>query len=214
MTPDDILAFCFPAGMAHDLDTHLAWWGWMMRGGADADILSSFPTLPQRLAEGAHGVWAETAQGRLAAILVLDQFPRSIFRNSPRAYVFDPIALELARDGLTNGHFRELLHPWERTLFALPLVHAEGPDLRLRAAENLRLAAETLAMAPADLKPAYEFCLAQSRRHKAVIDRFGRHPHRNEIVGRATSPEEQAYLSDGHFPHEHPIDTGPSETPA
>lgn len=207
MTADEILAFCFPADMARDLDRHLDWWGWMMRGGADAGIIARFAELPDRLAGGDLAGWTGTARGRLAAILVLDQFPRSIFRDSPRAYAFDPMALDLARDGLACGHFDALDHPWERTLFALPLVHAEGPGLRVRAAENLRLAEDTLAMAPADLKPAYEFCLAQSRRHKAVIDRFGRHPHRNTVLERASTPEEEVYLSAGLFPHQHPIET-------
>lgn len=211
MRHTDILDFCFPAGMARDLHDHLAWWGWMMRGGADAGIITRFAKLPEQLASGAHADWSDTAGGRLALILVMDQFPRSIFRDSPRAYDFDPEALKLALDGLNNGHFDELVHPWERTLFALPLVHAEGPDLRMRAAENLRLAAETLAMAPRDLKPAYDFCLGQSERHKAVVDCFGRHPHRNAVLGRATTPEERAYLSVGQFPHNHPIDAGASK---
>lgn len=206
MTADEILAFCFPADMARDLDRHLAWWGWMMRGGADAGIIARFAELPDRLADGDIAGWTDTAQGRLAAILVLDQFPRSIFRDSERAYAFDPMALDLVRDGLACGHFDAFAHPWERTLFALPLVHAEGADLRTRAAQNLRLAEGILAMAPVDLKPAYEFCLAQSRRHKAVIDRFARHPHRNVVLGRTSTPEEEAYLSAGRFPHQHPID--------
>jgi uncharacterized protein (DUF924 family) len=205
MTFDEVLAFCFPTDLDSDLDRHLDWWGWMMRGGADAEIVSRFPDLPDQLVNRDILDWAATAQGRLAAILVLDQFPRSIFRGDARAFSFDPVALRLTREGLACGHFDALAHPWERTLFALPLVHAEGPDLRARAARNLQLAEDTLARAPANLRPAYEFCLAQSCRHKTVIDRFGRHAHRNATLERASTAEEATYLSEGRFPHDHPI---------
>lgn len=184
----------------------------MMRGGADAEIIARFADLPDWLAGSDIADWTATAQGRLAAILVLDQFPRSIFRDSSKAYAFDPMALELAEQGLACGHFSMLAHPWERTLFALPLVHAEGPTLRARASVNVQLAGETLAMAWDELKPAYEFCLAQSQRHKAVIDRFGRHPHRNATLGRPPAPGERIYLTNGEFPHQHPINQKGSTT--
>jgi uncharacterized protein (DUF924 family) len=205
MTADEILAFCFPPDMARDLERHLAWWGWMMRGGADTEIIKCFAELPDRLAAGELADWTTSARNRLAAILALDQFPRSIFRESSRAYAFDPIALELTREGLACGHFSMLEHPWERTMFAMPLVHAEGPNLRARAAVNVQLAKETLSMAPDELKPAYEFCLAQSRRHKVIIDRFGRHPHRNKTLRRPSAPGEQVYITNGEFPHQHAI---------
>lgn len=206
MSVESVLSFCFPDGLDADLDRHLDYWGWMMRGGADAEIVARFSDLVPMAARGGLDDWAQTPQGRLALILVLDQFPRSLYRDDPRAYATDPIALALAEAGLANGDFNALAHPWERTMFALPLVHAEGPDLARRAALNERLAAETLAMAPKALEPAYEFCLAQSRRHRAVIDQFGRHPHRNAILGRDTTPEEAAYLAAGAFPHQHEID--------
>src|SRR5690606_6786191 len=107
--------------------------------------------------------------------------------------------------GIRNGHLAALCAPWERTLFALPLVHTEGPTIRTRAAQNVQLARETLAMAPTTLKPAYEFCLSQSLRHQAVIERFGRHPHRNALLGRTSTKAEQRYLAEETFPHLHQI---------
>jgi uncharacterized protein (DUF924 family) len=206
MSVEAVLSHCFPDGLDADLDRHLDYWGWMMRGGADAGIVERFAHLVPDAAEGALDDWAATPRGRLALILVLDQFPRSLYRDDPRAYATDPLALALAEDGIANGDFAALEHPWERTLFALPLVHAEGPDHTGRAALNERLALETLDMAPELLKPAYAFCLAQSRRHRAVIDRFGRHPHRNAVLGRESTPDEAAYIADGTFPHQHAID--------
>ena len=215
MTADEILDFCFPEGLADNLQSHRAFWEWLMRGGADDDIRRRFRDLPDQIRSGAFGEWAATPKGRLASILVLDQFPRSIFRDTAKAYAFDPMALDLAEQGLACGHFSMLAHPWERTMFALPLVHAEGHTLRTRASMNVRLARETLAMASDELRPAYQFCLDQSRRHKEVIDRFGRHPHRNKILGRSPAVGENSYLAGGNFPHQRAINligstTGPS----
>lgn len=206
MTPEAVLSFCFPEGLDADLDRHLDYWGWMMRGGADDGIVGTFAEYVPEASRGALDHWAEMPRGRLALILVLDQFPRSLYRDDPRAYATDPQALALVEAGFANSDFAALVHPWERTMYALPLVHAEGPDHAHRAALNERLAIETLAMAPDPLKPAYEFCLAQSRRHRAVIERFGRHPHRNAVLGRETTPDEAAYIADGVFPHQHEID--------
>lgn len=205
MTPGDILGFCFPTGLAESLERHLAFWDWLMRGGADETIVRRYAALPDKAMAGEFDDWARSAHGRLALILILDQFPRSIFRGTAKAYAFDETALAMAEEGVGCGHLEALKQPWERTLFALPLVHAEGPTLRERAAQNVRLAAETLDMAPMELKPAYEFCLAQSRRHKSVIDQFGRHPHRNAVLGRVSSPDEETYLAEGTFPHQHPV---------
>lgn len=205
MNPETILQFCFPEGLDRDLEQHLNYWQWMMRGGADTEIVERFSDLPERARDGEFDGWTQTAAGRLALILILDQFPRSIFRGSPKAYAFDGDALRLCEEGLAAGHLTQLTTPWERTMFAMPLVHAEGPDLRQRAAENVELAEETLALSPEVLKPSYEFCLAQSRRHQQVIDRFGRHPHRNKVLGRTSTPEELAYLAEGEFPHQRQV---------
>ncbi|MEZ5660735.1 MAG: DUF924 family protein [Burkholderiaceae bacterium] len=208
MTPTDILRFCFAQGIDSDLDRHLAFWAWMMRGGADAQIIARFSSLTAQAAAGKCDSWAESARGRLALILVLDQFSRSVYRGTGAAYAQDPAALALVECGLGNGHFDSLRSPWERTMFALPLVHTEGPTIRERAALNVQLAQDTLSMAQESLKPAYEFCLAQSRRHQAVIDRFGRHPHRNAVLRRASTADESLYLEAGAFPHEHEIGKG------
>ncbi len=206
MSPETILQFCFPEGLDRDLEQHLSYWQWMMRGGADTEIIERFSDLPERARDGEFDDWTKTAAGRLALILILDQFPRSVFRGSPIAYAFDGDALRLCEKGLAAGHLTQLATPWERTMFAMPLVHAEGPDLRARAAKNVELAEDALALSPEPLKPSYEFCLAQSRRHQQVIDRFGRHPHRNQVLGRTSTPEELAYLAEGEFPHQRQVE--------
>lgn len=208
MTPESVRAFCFPADLDADLDRHIAYWRWMMRGGADEGIVARFSDLVTVASQGALNDWARTPNGRLALILVLDQFPRSVFRGRATAYEQDRAALTLTEDGLQNGHFAALEHPWERTLYALPLVHAEGPGFRARAATNVALARETLAGSPEMLKPAYAFCLSQSLHHQAVLDEFGRHPHRNDILGRPSTAAELTYLAAGEFPHQRDVKTG------
>lgn len=206
MNPDQILRFCFPDGLDKDLERHMEFWKWLMRGGSDAEIVERFAQLPDRALEGDFDDWPATATGRLALILVLDQFPRSIFRGNARAYHYDVLALKLCEEGLANDQFDQLTTPWERTMFAMPLVHAEGPFLRARAQTNVTLAEATLVLAPNQLKPAYEFCLEQSRRHQNVIVQFGRHPHRNGLLDRDSTPDEERYLLRGKFPHEHEIE--------
>lgn len=207
MKASDVLDFCFPSGMDRTLEVHLDYWRWMMRGGADEQICQRFPNAPANLKAGEFPFLADTPHDRLASILVFDQFPRSLHRDSSEAYAFDQLALSLALDGLECGHFGQLKHPWERTLYALPLVHAEGPSLRERADLNVKLAEETLELAPSHLKPAYQFCLSQSHRHKSVIDQFGRHPHCNKILGRSTTAVEAEYLERDQLPHMTSIET-------
>ena len=111
MTPDDILRFCFPAGLDNNLDRHFAFWRWLMRGGADTEIVARFSGLPPRAAAGDFDTWSATAQGRLAQIVVLDQFPRTLYRGQPAAYAHDAQALALTEQGLANGQFDQLATP-------------------------------------------------------------------------------------------------------
>ena len=203
---DEVLAFWFPRGLDRDLDTHRAQWQHWMRGGVDAGLVDRFAALTEDASQGRLDGWADQAHGRLALVLVLDQFSRSVFRGTPRAFAQDGRALTLVTEGLANGHYDAIGTVWAQTFFALPLVHAEGPDLVARAERNVRLAGALVPRAPVPLRPMYTFAAAQSRRHLAVVRRFGRHPHRNAVLGRTSTEAEQAYLRQGEFPHETPIE--------
>jgi uncharacterized protein (DUF924 family) len=198
---DAVLDFWFPAGFGADLATHREGWVWRMRGGADGEIVARFASLTERAARGECDGWAETARGRLALVLVLDQFSRSVWRDSARAFAQDPKALALVLEGLENGHYEALGTPWEKTFFTMPLGHCEGPDLLERLDRSIALARAILAEAPEHLKPLYEFSAQQPVLHRQVIAAFGRHPHRNRALGRASTPEELVYLEQGVFPH-------------
>ena len=154
---------------------------WWFRGGADSAIVERFSGLLERAARGELDHWSHRPRSRLALIIVLDQFPRSIHRGTARAFAQDRKALALALQGIEIGHYAALETPWEKTFFFLPLGHSEELT-HLEAA--VKLAEELVVQAPAELRRILEHSAAQARGHRDVIARFGRHPHRNAILGR------------------------------
>jgi uncharacterized protein (DUF924 family) len=193
--------FWFPPGLDEaDAEAHrrmfLRWFG----GGANKELPRFAPVLDAARA-GRLDHWRATPGGRLALIVVLDQFPRGLSAGTPAAYAADPDALRIAEEGRRDGHFDALNKPWERTFFIMPLGHAEGPDHRERL-ERVAAMAEAIALAaPRHLRPLYRFSAGQARGHLEVIARFGRFPHRNPVLGRASTPGEVAYLEKGDFVH-------------
>ena len=128
---------------------------------------------------------------------MLDQFSRNVYRGSPLSYAQDEKALRLAVEGINLGMDREL-GAMERVFFWLPLAHSEDLALQER---SLRHAEEEAANASAHLKAGAEFTVSQAKAVRDVIARFGRHPHRNEVLGRDSTPEELEYLRTETPPH-------------
>ncbi|MGO1079966.1 DUF924 family protein [Inquilinus sp. CA228] len=193
--------FWFPDGLdAADLETHLRLHGWWFGGGANAALMPLAPVLAAARAGGL-APWLATPLGRLSLILVLDQFPRGLFAGRAEAYAGDAAALRIARDGLANGHYDALSRPWEQIFFLMPLAHAEGPDHQVRLKQLVAMAELVAAEAPERLRPLYRFHVSQARSHLEVISRFGRFPHRNPILGRASTAAEAAYLAQGDLVH-------------
>jgi len=169
--PDDILDFWFAP-------TSEANW-WRRSDAFDAQIATRFGALHEAAARCELWPWRTSAAGRLAEIIVLDQFSRNLHRHSARAFAADPLALALAQSAVALGCEREL-DDRRRVFMLMPYMHSES---RVIHAVALQLFAD----APAGN-------LEYERRHKAVIDRFGRYPHRNAVLGRASTPEELAFL--------------------
>src|SRR5215213_1717274 len=193
--------FWFPPGLDDaDLETHRRMFGWWFGGEASPE-LPSFAPMVQAARTGHLDHWLATPLGRLSLIVVLDQFPRGLFAGTPEAYAGDPDALRIAEQGLRDGHYDALTRPWEKTFFFLPLGHAEGPGHRERLERAVTLAERVAEDAPERLRPLYRFSAGQARGHLEVIARFGRFPHRNPVLGRASTPEEEAYLAQGDFVH-------------
>jgi len=126
--------------------------------------------------------WRATTQGRLAEILVLDQFSRNIFRDTPRAFAQDALALVLAQELVASGQDRSLPLN-QRSFVYMPYMHSESPLIHEQAVVLFS-------------QPGLENNLAFELRHKVIIDRFGRYPHRNEAMGRPCSAPEIAFLSE------------------
>jgi len=125
--------------------------------------------------------WRTTPEGRLAEILVLDQFSRNVYRDTPQAFAQDALALALAQELVASGQDRSL--PLAQRSFAyMPYMHSESALVHTQAA---------LLFAQPGLEDTMRFEL----RHKEIIDRFGRYPHRNALLGRISTPEELAFLS-------------------
>ncbi|MFO1303454.1 MAG: DUF924 family protein [Burkholderiales bacterium] len=133
---------------------------------------------------GGYGAWCVSPEGALARILLLDQFTRNIYRGTPRAFAGDARALATAEDAIARG-FDLALTPNERRFVYMPFEHAEDEAVQHRSLELFA----ALSKALGDDDP-----LVWARKHAEVIFRFGRYPHRNAILGRASTPDEEAYL--------------------
>jgi uncharacterized protein (DUF924 family) len=175
-TPNDILTFWSNAGPPK-------WYS--AKPAFDEAIRLKFEGVHHAAARGEYDDWAVTPEGALALLIVLDQFPRNLYRKSGHAFATDPKARAIARAAVENGwHTR--VEPLMRQFMLLPFQHAEDladQDLGLSLAEQL---------GDAELTKWH-------RIHRDIIARFGRFPHRNLMLGRTTTAEEQAFLDGGGF---------------
>lgn len=146
----------------------------------DEVIRARFADMHTAAARAELAGWRDSADGRLAEVIVLDQFSRNLFRGDPRAFATDLVALVLAQEAIHAGADREL--PAARRAFLyMPFMHSESRVIHVDAERLFR---------QSGLERNYEFEL----KHKAIIDRFGRYPHRNAVLGRKSTPEEVAFL--------------------
>ena len=156
---------------------------WFEAGEAvDKHIRERFRELHEALREQVPETWRSSARGCLAAVIVLDQFPRNMYRGTSRAFAADGAALSLAKEALALGFDRELPID-ERKFLYMPFEHSENPAEQARSIELFG----TLEN---------ELDLDYARRHKEIIDRFGRFPHRNAALGRTSSPEEIEFIKE------------------
>ena len=154
---------------------------WYAKSDAlDERIRARFADTHRAAVAGEKAAWRDTPDGRLAEIVVLDQFSRNLHRDSPLAFAADPMALALAQEAIRAGA-DAALDDTRRAFLYLPFMHSESARIHERALELF-----------ADLPDNLEFEIA----HKAIIDRFGRYPHRNAALGRESTPEELAWLEE------------------
>jgi uncharacterized protein (DUF924 family) len=194
MDAETILEFWF--GEVQISDNQLAakqqaklWWS--KDEAVDREIQHRFEPTLKALLTGHYSSWFETPQGRLAAIIVLDQFSRNMYRDSAHAFSQDSLALYWTLQGIRQGDDKKL-SPLQRVFFYLPLEHSEQLSMQ-------NLAIEKFEQLAADSSPSFSE-LAQgfldfAHQHHAVITRFGRFPHRNSLMSRTSSAEELEYLA-------------------
>jgi uncharacterized protein (DUF924 family) len=199
---EGVLLFWFPEHLRDDHTVMVSQFEWWFGGGADVVIAERFAPVLERAIQGELDDWSDRPRSRLALIIVLDQFSRSIHRGTARAYAQDQKALALALEGIEIGHYAALETPWEKTFFFLPLGHSEQLE-HLETA--VKLAEELAEQAPSELRRMLEHSASQARGHRDVIARFGRHPHRNAVLGRQSTPEELDYLAAGQLVHTRPL---------
>ncbi|MFZ5962950.1 DUF924 family protein [Thalassococcus sp. BH17M4-6] len=197
----DVLELWFPEnGFWETAERFSAWLQHRMHGGMDQTIFQDFADLTVAAARNELDHWADSAEGRIALLIALDQFPRSLWRDTPAAYAQDIKANRIAIEGVGNGHFAAV-KPWKKLFYMIALYHCEGPDHLERLTLGEKLAEAIIVELPPHLAYAADLMRGQNARGRSIIERFGRHPHRNAHFGRISSPAEEAYIAAGHFPH-------------
>lgn len=172
MTPEDVLHFWFTECTPKD---------WFSKNDElDAKIRTRFEATYHSIVKGETSAWRATPEGRLAEVIVLDQFSRNMFRGTAKAFANDPLALNLAEEAVANGDNMKL-EPTKRHFLYMPYMHSESKEVHERGLKLFEALGEAETL-------KYEL------EHKAIIDRFGRYPHRNEILNRKSTPEEIEFL--------------------
>jgi uncharacterized protein (DUF924 family) len=188
---DELLAFWF-GDDSDDAAVAAAkaelWWG--HSPATDELLRERFGAAATEAAAGRLDHWAESPRGRLALILLLDQLPRAIHRDTPGSFAQDAATRILAEQGLESGA-DELLRPIERLFFYLPLEHSEDLEDQDRSVELFRELAESISE---EERPTFWSFVDYAKKHREVIARFGRFPHRNQILGRESTEEEKVFL--------------------
>ena len=157
----------------------------------DEEVAREFADDVAKASEGQLDHWGNTPHGRLALIILLDQFRRNIYRNSPEAFEKDNAALKLCVEGAMEKKDKGL-SPIERVFFYMPLQHAESRKVQKKSVEIYNKLAEAVS---ATYKETFETCAQFAELHADIVEQFGRFPHRNKILGRENTPEEAEYLA-------------------
>lgn len=189
---DEILSFWFKeqALSAPQIDRRMdIWFG--EDAVFDLDVEKQFADDVNRASKGELDRWAAEPRGRLALIILLDQFRRNIHRNTAKAFSHDKIALKLCVEGAMEKADRSLTSI-QRVFFYMPLQHAESPKVQAKSVALFNKLAESVSPT---LRETFLTVAQFAELHKDIVDQFGRFPHRNKLLGRANTPEEDEYLA-------------------
>ena len=146
----------------------------------DLKMTERFIALHSSVVAGEYSSWRSEAMGRLAEILVIDQFSRNIYRDDPKSFIYDPMALALAQEAV-RGEYNKNMDPKYKQFLYMPYMHSESDMIHNSA---------MLLFSEPGLEESFDFEL----KHKSIIERFGRYPYRNKVLGRTSTPEEIEFL--------------------
>lgn len=189
---EPILTFWFGPPAANSAATNYSQYrkAWFVKNpDFDQEIRQNFLTNCNKAAAGEYASWATTPRSAVALLLLLDQFPRNLFRGKPRSFATDPQALALAKQLVNSGQDKSL-PPAQRFFIYVPFEHSENIADQNRCVALMQNLVETVPDLDDGLKGGLDYAI----RHQEVIAKFGRFPHRNEILGRASTPEEIEFL--------------------
>ncbi|MBD1996155.1 DUF924 domain-containing protein [Leptolyngbya sp. FACHB-541] len=189
---DDVLNFWFAdpqTGLANYAQWRKVWF--IKNAAFDQQVRDRFLTTYEQAAAGKLDHWQDSPAGCLALILVLDQFPRNMFRRDPRAFATDLKAVETTQRAIAR-EFHQQLKPLQQLFLYLPLEHSENLDPQNHCVALFH----KLVTDQPELGKEFEDTYSYAVRHQAIVKRFGRFPHRNEILGRETTPEEAEFLKE------------------
>ena len=188
---DSILEFWFGRGQtASEAAAEKTPLWWSKDEQVDREIIDRFAATTEAAANGELDYWAESCRGLLALIICTDQFPRNMYRDTPKAFFFDSVALGFAKQCVDGGTAAQL-RPIERVFAYLPFEHSEELVEQQRSVALYQALAQSVGADEAELFNGYcEF----ADKHYQIIERFGRFPHRNQILQRPSTDEERAFL--------------------
>ena len=189
---EDVLTFWFKehALSAPQIDRRMdIWFG--SDPVFDLEITKEFSNDVELASAGKLDYWAESPRGRLALIIMIDQFRRNIHRNTAQAFSKDTVALKYCVEGAMQKHEQDLA-PIEKVFFYMPLQHAESQKVQ---AKSVRLYKRLVTSSSPTYRETFETVLQFAELHKDIIDQFGRFPHRNTLLNRENTAEEDEYLS-------------------
>lgn len=190
-SPETICEYWFGSS-DNDLEVakqHSKQW-WSKNVEVDAEIKTRFASYLPRVVNGELDQWQESALGTLALILLTDQFPRNMFRGAAQAFAYDAIARNLCKQGLKKD-IDQKLRPIQRVFFYIPLEHSESLADQEQCLQLFRQLANSAEPA---LQPTLTDYIDFAIRHRDIIERFGRFPHRNALLDRESTPAELAFL--------------------
>jgi uncharacterized protein (DUF924 family) len=191
----EVLSFWFGnlrEGELPDKEKQMTWW--MKSEEFDDLVRQRFEKYVLLAEKGELSHWLETPLGTVAFIIVVDQFPRNIYRNTPGAFSRDSLALRTCLEGIEKGFDRDL-HPVHRTFFYLPLMHSEDLEIQSLSVRRYSALENEYASHP-QIKETLACSTDFAGRHFDIIKRFGRYPHRNLALGRESTPEETEFLKE------------------